>query len=144
MSRRRLFRAAPDPEAGLTVGALAPMVDMMTLLLVFLLRTWTQDAPPATPSGFQLAGTSAGARQGGATLVVGLTEIRLDGSMVAALQGDSPDLRPLYDRLLATRDKGRLEIVADQRLPWSTLERILQIARSAGFVELSLIGASGA
>lgn len=144
MNRRRLFRAAPPPEAGLTVGALAPMVDMMTLLLVFLLRTWTQDAPPATPSGFQFAGTSAGSRQGGATLVVGPGEIRLDGATVLTLQGDSPDLRPLYDRLLAARDKGRLEIIADQRLPWATLERVLQIARSAGFVELSLIGVSGA
>lgn len=155
----RLFRAGSgDPKAGdpggLDVGALAPMVDMMTLLLVFLLRTWSQDAAPAAEAGFELVGTRAGAprRAGGTEVMITQEAVWLDGVRVTAIR--SPDggpdapaddlIRPLYDRLLPIRDKGVIAVYADRRLPCGALRRVLQTARAAGFEELSIVAASEA
>ena len=59
--RRRLFRRdAGGITPGLDVGALAPLVDMMTLMLVFLLRSYSTESAPMPPEGrFELAGTTS-------------------------------------------------------------------------------------
>ena len=158
----RLFRTRPGAAeaesagaGGLDVGALAPMVDMMTLLLVFLLRTWSQDTAPAT-TGLELVGTRTGTahRAGGTEVMITQEAVWLDGVRVTTIQtpAGGPDgqprsddlIRPLYDRLLPIRDKGVIAIYADRRLPCGALRRVLQTARAAGFAELSIVGASEA
>jgi biopolymer transport protein ExbD len=145
MSRLLRRRDEPSVSAGLDVGALAPMVDMMTLLLVFLLRTYSTDLAPMPPEGpFQLAPTaSEDARKGGLEILVSGEAIYVDGQRIAAWEfvvGEGV-VRPLYDRLLASRKKDRAEVHADGVVEWARLSRVLATARAAGVQELSLVGA---
>lgn len=142
---RRLFRDDPTTEVGLDVGALAPMVDMMTLLLVFLLRTYSTELAPTPPQGpFELGPTaSEDARHGGAEILVAVDAIYVDGQRIAAWDyvGTEGVIRPLYDRLLASRSRQRAEVHADAAVPWSNLGRVLATAQAAGVEDLALVGA---
>ena len=149
MKRGRLLRREGTSGAvGLDVGALAPMVDMMTLLLVFLLRTYSTDLAPAPPEGpFALASTaSEDPRRGGVEILVSTEAIYVDGQRVAAwgyIDGEAPGavIRPLYDRLLAQRGKARAEVHADGNIPWKQLSRVLSTAQAAGVEQIALVGA---
>ena len=149
MKRRPLFRHRPEgPRPGLDVGALAPMVDMMTLLLVFLLRSYATEPAPAPPDGpFELAGTvSEDPRRGGVELLVSPEAIWVNGDRVAAIAylEEGVLIRPMYDRLLQIRGKSRAEVHADRRVPWSVLKRVLYTTRAAGIAELELVAANRA
>jgi len=143
--KRRLFRHRVDSAGvGLDVGALAPMVDMMVLLLVFLLRTYSTDLAPAPPNeSFMLANTSAdGDRAGGIELIVSPQGIYVNGHRVAAwefIDGNGV-IEPLYAILLQVRPKVRAEIHADASVPWKRLQRVLQTAQAAGVEEIALVG----
>lgn len=147
--RRRLFRP-PEPAlgAGLDVGALAPMVDMMTLLLVFLLRSYATEPAPMPPTGeFRLAGTvSEAGRQRAVEILVSEKAIWVDGRPVADLGRLEGDLlvRPLYDVLLKTRGGGRVEVFVDQRVKYAILKRVLYTARAAEYDEIALVAANRA
>src|SRR5688572_20229283 len=137
MRRRRLLSAPPPASsAGLDIGALAPMVDMMTLLLVFLMRSYATDPAPAPPQGsFHLAATlSEDARRPALEILVSSEAIYVEGSRVIATPYLPEELlvREIYDRLLATRDKARpVEIHADAAIPYGALKRILHTAKAA-------------
>lgn len=144
--RRRLFRRKAEPAGvGLDVGALAPMVDMMTLLLVFLLRTYSTDLAPAPPEGpFELAGThSEDARKGGIEILVSGEAIFVNGQRIAAwaYAGDEGSIEPLYELLLQSRPKTRAEVHADASVPWKRLSRVLATAQAAGVEQIALVGA---
>lgn len=148
MKRRRLLRQnEPGGTPGLDVGALAPMVDMMTLLLVFLLRTYSTELAPAPPSGtFTLAPTSSeDSREGGIEIIVSNEAIHVDGLRIAAweyVDGEGV-IDPLYERLLQSRPKRRAEVHADASVPWKRLSRVLGTAQAAGVEQLALVGAYG-
>lgn len=148
MRRRRLFRSRGDALPGLDVGALAPMVDMMTLLLVFLLRSYSTEAAPAPPQGpFELAGTvSEESRRPAIEVLVSEEAVYIDGHRVIAVQYLPDDLlvHEIYDPLLLMRGKQRLEVHADRHVAWGVLKRVLHTARAAGFEEISLVGANKA
>ena len=122
MKRRRgLFRHSAETGVGLDVGALAPMVDMMTLLLVFLLRTYSTDVAPAPTAGpFALAGTdSEDARRGGIEILLSVDAVHVNGQRIAAWAhiGEEGTIEPLYQMLLQSRPKKRAEIHAAPKLP---------------------------
>lgn len=142
---KRMFKRQPAATVGLDVGALAPMVDMMTLLLVFLLRTYSADAAPMPPEGpFELASTaSQDERHAGTEILVSNVAVYVDGHRIAAwefVEGEGV-IRPLYDRLLAARGKTSAEVHADKSVEWHQLSRVLATAKAAGFERLSLAGA---
>lgn len=143
---RRLRKPIPAISVGLDVGALAPMVDMMTLLLVFLLRSYSNEAAPLPGDGpFELAGTqSESSRKGGVEILVSPEAIWVEGKRVVAIQylGNDLLIREVYDRLLMVRGKTNVEIHADKRVPYGVLKRVLHSARAAGFKDLSLVGVS--
>jgi biopolymer transport protein ExbD len=150
--RRRLFHRSTAPARdGLDVGALAPMVDMMTLLLVFLLRTWSTESAPTPPSGaFALAGTtSADPRQPATEIIVSLEGIWIDAHRVTAtraLAGATTPaeglIREIYDPLLQARVKDRVEIHADAEVNYGVLKRVISTCEAAGFHEIALVGVS--
>lgn len=147
--RRRLFRADEGTlSPGLDVGALAPMVDMMTLLLVFLLRSYSTEAAPRPPEGpFELAGTvSEDPRQAAVEVLVSTEAVYLDGHRVIAVKYLPEDLlvREVYDPLLAMRGRKRVEVHADRGVSWGVLKRVLHTAKAAGFDEISLVAANKA
>lgn len=143
--RRRLFRReGASGSDGLDIGALAPMVDMMTLLLVFLLRTYSSEPAPTPPEGnFQLANTGAQESRGPAVVIlVGLDAIYVDGDRMIATKYLPEDLlvQEIYDRLLASKGMHRVEVHADRRVSYGALKRVLHTASAAGFDEISLVG----
>jgi biopolymer transport protein ExbD len=156
--RRRLFRHSAAPARdGLDVGALAPMVDMMTLLLVFLLRTWSTESAPTPPSGaFELAGTtSADSRQPATEIIVSKDGVWIDAHRVTATRALAPAstpapaaatpeglIREIYDPLLQARVKDRVEIHADALVNYGVLKRIIATCEAAGFKEIALVGVS--
>lgn len=144
--RRRLFASQESTRDGLDVGALAPMVDMMTLLLVFLLRTWSTESAPVPPSGaFELASTtSSDSRARAITILLSPEAIWVDGHRVIATPKIGPDLliREVYDPLLALRGSQRVEIHADASVPWAVLKRVIATSEAAGVQEVALVGAS--
>lgn len=145
--RRRLFRhAEASVGAGLDVGALAPMVDMMTLMLVFLLRTWSTETAPAPPEGpFALAETrSEASRRPAVEVLIARDAIYVEGRRVVAtgFLGEEALIREVYDPLMMMRVKTRLEVHADATVPYGVLRRVLHTARSAGFAELSVVAVS--
>jgi biopolymer transport protein ExbD len=146
--RRRLFRPrAAGPLPGLDVGALAPLVDMMTLLLVFLLRSYSTEAAPRPPDGghFELAGTvSEDPRKAAVEILVSREAIYVEGRRVIAVAylPDTLLVHEIYDPLLAAHGKRRVEVHADKDIPWGVLKRVLHTARAAGFEELSLVAAN--
>ncbi len=144
---RRLFRPrGPEPLPGLDVGALAPLVDMMTLMLVFLLRSYSTEAAPAPPEGhFELPGTvSEEARSAAVEILVSQEAVYVEGRRVIAVAylPDELLVREIYDPLLLLRGKKRVEVHADKTIPWGVLKRVLHTARSAGYEELSLVAAN--
>lgn len=146
---RRLFRQeASSLAAGLDVGALAPMVDMMTLLLVFLLRSYATEPAPAPPTGdFALAGTvSEATRSDGVEILVSETAIWVEGRPVVELATLDQEIlvRPLYEVLLKTRGAHRVEVHADHRVKYGILKRVLYTARAAEYDEISLVAANRA
>ncbi len=127
------------------MAALAPFVDMMTLLLVFLLRTWaTEPSPAPTSVPFTPAlTTSETPRRAGMSLVVGRDAAWLDGRALPPEVGTAEPtslVRPLYDALLAQRGQRPLEIVADADVPWHRLRTFIDTARAAGVEEIALVG----
>lgn len=168
--RRRLFQRSGAPvRDGLDVGALAPMVDMMTLLLVFLLRTWsTESAPTPTTGAFSLAATtSADPRQPATEIIVSNEGVWINSHRVTATRAlastpastpagatastpaaaptSTPAeglIREIYDPLLQARVKDRVEIHADAQVNYGILKKIIATCHAAGFQEIALVGVS--
>ncbi len=143
--RRRMFkRSEAESQTGLDIGALAPMVDMMTLLLVFLLRTYSSEPAPMPPEGqFELPNTAAqDPRRPAVTILVGREAIYVDGDRMIATKYLPEDLlvTEIYDRLLASKGMHRVEVHADHRVSYGALKRVLHTASAAGFDEISLVG----
>ncbi len=140
---RRLIRPQAALTPGLDVGALAPMVDMMTLLMVFLLRTWSTEVAPAPPEGrFELASTTAeGSRRPAVELMIASDAIYVEGRRVVSTAAVHQDglIREVYDPLMMMRSRGRVEVHAHAEVPYAVLRRVLHTARSAGYTELSLV-----
>jgi biopolymer transport protein ExbD len=145
VTRRRLMRgAAVAGGAALGAAALAPLVDLLTLLLIALLRSHSQDPPVLLPeAALALPRTRAEAatRAGVVTVDIGPDGLWLDGFRLgpaSALHRGAGRLDLLYAPLLQ-RSKGPLVLRADAAVPWSSLERALLTAREAGFVDVELV-----
>ena len=83
---RRLFRSQPA-SSGPALAAVMPMVDIMTILLVAILRTWSTQ-PPMQPveSGFELPiSRSEGEPSLSMAIEVGMDGIYVDGHAQAGL-----------------------------------------------------------
>ncbi len=130
------------------MGALAPMVDMMTLLLVFLLRSYATEPVPHPPDGaFVLPGTtSEDPTRPAIEVLVSNEAVWIDGRRVVATRYLPQDavIREIYDPLLAIRGRARVELHADRAVPWSVLARVLQTARAAGYEDIALVAANRA
>lgn len=146
--RRLARRGGGSLSPGLDIGALAPMVDMMTVLLVLLLRSYATDPAPMPPAGhLELADTlSEDPRRPATEILVSDEAVYVNGQRVIAVAylPDSLLVRELYDPLLVQRDKARVEIHAHRAVSWHTLERVLHTAQAAGYQEIALVGIAGA
>lgn len=143
LSRSRVGSLSP----GLDIGALAPMVDMMTVLLVLLLRSYATDPAPMPPEGrLELADTlTEDPRRPAVEILVSDEAIYVNGHRVIAVAylPDQLLVRELYDPLLVMRGRDRVEVHAHRLVTWRTLERVLHTAQAAGYSEIALVGIAG-
>ena len=145
---RRLFRSQPAPS-GPALAALMPMVDIMTILLVAILRTWSTQ-PPMAPieSGFELpVSRSEGEPTLSMAIDVGLDGIYVDGFRAGAspfwTQTDKILIPEVLDALHAASPK-RVRVRAHADAPWSLVSKVLGTAQHAGVGDVELVAISQA
>ncbi len=141
---RRLCRR--PAASGTTWASLAPMVDLLTILLVFLLKSWSTDAPirPGDPT-FSLPSSTA-QEPVDSLQRLELTEsgIYLAGARVAGtryyLDQDEDLILELYEIFL-TRP-GKLQLLVDEDISYGLIRKVLFTLREAGVTDLTLVAVS--
>jgi len=122
------------------------MVDMLTILLVFLLKSWSTDPPvrPDDPS-FELP-TSTSEKPVATTTEIDLTEdgiyihdIRITGARYYIDQDDTL-IRELHDVL--AQDPGPVQVRMDEDAPYVLLRKLLFTAQQAGVEDVTVVAVS--
>ena len=143
---RRLTKPArKKPDFG--AAALAPMVDMLTILLVFLLKSWSTD-PPVRPDDKSFAlPTSTSENPVHQALELDVTEealylagIRMAGARFYTEQ-DEALIRELYEPLQLSAGQP-LQVRMDEDAPYELLRKVLFTAQQAGIEEVTVVAAS--
>jgi len=135
-------RPRPSSAAGL-----ASMVDLLTLLLLFLLQSYSTD-PPVRPGDldFKLPTSTAEAEVSGLLhLDVTADGIYLEGARAAGtsyyLTNDDALIEGLYAPLLQLSGP-RVLIRAHDETPYKLLRKVLFTAREAGVREVQIVAVS--
>ena len=140
--RRRLFQSELELP-GFSVGALTALVDLLTVLLIFLLQTWAVlPAVGIAHSGMVLArSTSEDPLSARMTIEVSGDSIWVDGIRVA----DTSYYANLDDELvsevyrLALRESGPpVALRVDARVPYLVVRKLLYTLRQAGADDVTL------
>ncbi len=165
MARRR--RKNPGKSRGMTPTPLrlTSMMDILTVLLLFLLKSFVVEGEVITPlPGVDLPESSSDTSPR-ASVVVAIFDdtVMLDGQMVTRVQGVSADegllISRLAERLDRTRAKeleiarlrgeeadysSKIAIQGDRDIPFEILQRVMYTCNQSGFGDISLavIGAS--
>jgi len=123
------------------------MVDVFTLLLVFLLASFSTDSPVrASDRGFSLPRTTSEKAVPQASAVdltkesIFLDDVRLASSDYYSERSDAL-VQELYWPLLKM-EKGPLLIRSDADMPYSMLQKLIFTAREAGWEEIALVAQS--
>jgi biopolymer transport protein ExbD len=157
--RRKQKRHKRGSHDEITYLNITPMLDMMTILLVFLLKSFASSTQDVNVSNLTLPhSTTKLAIEEALSLMITQNEILVDQKVVTTLdQGvvrpeDLPEgpngylIKPLYDVLEAramhlkrieefggTQFVGRIAVIADKTTSYKTLFRILYTAGRAEF-----------
>jgi biopolymer transport protein ExbD len=135
------------------------MTDMFTILLVFLLQSFSAGEVQLDPvSGVRLPSSNTEKNPiNGVKLSISPTELKFDQTVVAKIQNnqveagaidasDSNFIKPLFDQLEAFNKKdptlaktGKVLLQADESLPYSTIRKIMYTASMAGFPNVKLV-----
>ncbi len=132
------------------------MADIFMILLVFLLKNYSatlSSLAPAMHAKLPVA-TSDTIPKESLKIEIAQSAILIDGKPTVTLKnfeffpGDAPvhgSSGPLYRVLADQRKKARANddsnvlLLADERTPYSTIQRVLASAASSGFVDLQLV-----
>lgn len=133
------------------------MADIFTIILVFLLKSYSTGLATVSPSqGVLLPEASAQTQMKDALKVEILRDaVMVDAKATVSLKNfsfpgsaaDAPNAKSeeVYDALLGSRKRmkgnmtdSHLLLLADQRTPYATLKKVMNSAASAGFVDLQL------
>lgn len=145
----RSRRPPPAQQVHMGQAVYAPLVDMLTILLFFILKSFSMDTPvrPEDPD-FRLPASSANDAVARLPAIDITPEaIYLGGERVAATgyYAERPDqlIQELYDQL-SGRPPPRLNVRADGRVPYVVLRKVLFTAQEAGVDHLDLVAVSRA
>lgn len=147
---RRLFtRSASSGGQGLGPAALAPMVDMLTILLVAILRSWSADPPLQLPEPDMVLPISGQETPAPRVLAV---DVGADGLYVDGSRAGSADywqkaegvlITDVYEALLS-QGTTRVTIRAHESAPWELVGKVLYTAQQAGYDDIQLVAVSRA
>jgi len=143
-----MSRAAEVP-VHLGQAAYAPMVDMLTILLFFILASFSMDRPvrPDDPD-FRLP-TSSGTDAVGRQVAIDVTQeaLYVDGERMASTpwytEHDDALVQEIYERLSGSPPE-RASVRSDGRVPYVVLRKVIFTAREAGVKHLDLVAVSQA
>ncbi|MFT4975128.1 MAG: biopolymer transport protein ExbD [Myxococcota bacterium] len=147
--RRRVFNKRRASSGGLSSAALAPMVDMMTILVIAVLRTWSTDAPAQLPEeGLRLPLSSQEQPVNRGIMVdVGVDGLYVEGWRAGSArywsESDDVLITDLYEALQAVSGD-RITVRAHEAAPWSLVGKVLFTAKQAGYAHVELIAVSRA
>lgn len=139
------------------------MTDMFTILLVFLLQTYsTNDVQMDPVAGLRLpASTTERNPVDGLKISLSPTELKFDQTKIANVQNnaieasvidphDSNFIKPLFDELQKFNKEneksakiGKVLFQADQNLPYSAIRKVMYTASMAGFPNLKMVTVVG-
>jgi len=160
MARKMRKSAVVDEEAELNITSL---MDIMTIILVFLLKSYSTEEITVTPSeDLSLPNSTATLKpELAVNAVVTKASITVDGVELLAVSGGAVDpgqkrgtlISPLFDRLkdLADREKanaerpgyspftGRLLLQIDRDVPFSLVREVMYTAGQAQFGEFKFV-----
>ncbi|MFT5685063.1 MAG: biopolymer transport protein ExbD [Myxococcota bacterium] len=149
--KRRMFsrRSSGSSSAQLSTASLAPMVDMLTILVVAVLRTWSTDSPVEIPEAnfsLPLSAQEAPVNRG-VTVDVGVEGLYVEGWRAGAseywMESDDVLIREVYEAL-QTVGGNRVTIRAHRDAPWALVGKVLFTAQQAGFENVELVAVSRA
>jgi len=136
----------PVESTGSSWAALAPMVDLLTILLVFLLKSWSTDPPvrPGDPDFSLPSSTSQNPVDSIRALDLTESGIFLAGARVSGtryyLDQDVELIQELYDIFLT--NPGRLQVRVDEEVPYKLIRKVLFTLREAGVTDITLVALS--
>ncbi len=139
------------------------MTDMFTILLVFLLQTYsTNEVQIDLAEGIRLPSSISDKNPvDGVKISLSPKELKFDRTKLASLENnnfesaaldpnDSNFIKPLFDQLQKYNKEhekdakvGKILFQADQELPYSTLRKVLYTASMAGFPHLKMVTVVG-
>ncbi len=162
--RRKLRRVEPHQEQSLNIY---PLMDVMTILLVFMIMQFAQEAANVVESPDMMIPYSTSRTDLEQALAVQLsrTEIVVDGRRVLALRNGVVDpshkqgggtgflITPLHNVLIQHRDRlkliaqmnpnrpftGTVQIIADRRTPFRTLSEVIYSLGQAEFSNIHFV-----
>jgi biopolymer transport protein ExbD len=163
---RRKLRRAPEHEENFL--NIYPMMDMMTILLVFMVMQFSSSSAASIQETDNLRipySTSTAQTQDALPVVISRGEVVVDGEKALALRNGQVDpsqkqgggtgflISPLYKilkkkaetaKLIASRNtrrpfRGEVQIVADKRTPFRTLAEVVYTLGQAEYKSLRFI-----
>jgi biopolymer transport protein ExbD len=163
-SRRRKFEPNIKKNSTFTLN-ITSMTDMFTIMLVFLLQTFTTSTVEITPAdGVRLPASASSANPVEAVkLSLSGDSLRIDQTKIADVKNadflpqdletqDQNFIKPLFaelDKIAKNPNnkdfikEGRVLLQADRDLPYSTLRKVMYTASMAGFPQLKLVTLAG-
>ena len=164
MIRKKVAKHEAEEEHGLNIY---PMMDMMTILLVFLIMNFASGAAEIVQSEeLQIPTSTAEIDAASAvSVIVSSSEIVVEGKQALALRNGKVDpsqkqgggngwmITPLFNmmkqhrdrlKLIASRNpqrpfRGELRIIADKRTPFRTIGEVLYTVGQAEFGDLRFV-----
>ena len=145
--RRKLFSQTQQPAMGISVAALAPLVDLFTILVVSVLRASSPEPPMQfSEDSFHLPSSVMEAPPGqGIVIELGEEGLYVNGWRAgsAAYWAKSEEIliRDLYEALQGMGGK-QVQIRAHANAPWSLVDKALFTSQQAGYSDIELIALS--
>lgn len=163
--RRRIAKHPPHEELGLNIY---PMMDMMTILLVFLIQSFAQSSAANVLQSEELQIPHSVARSDvdpALSITISASEISVEGKQALTLRNGQVDpsqkqggsngflVTPLLTVLQQHRDrlkliaqsqpqqpfKGEVQIIADKRTPYRTLVEVLYTMGQSEFKAMRFV-----
>ncbi|MFZ4403883.1 MAG: ExbD/TolR family protein [Pseudobdellovibrionaceae bacterium] len=162
--KRRRFEPNLKQNSTFTLN-ITSMTDMFTIMLVFLLQTYSTAEVQIIPEKDIRLPASNSVLNPTESVKISLSakELKLDQQSIAHLKdnqfssesidvNDSQFIKPLFEQLQKLSKEhpeknyikeGRLLLQAEQSLPYSTLKKVMYTASMAGFTQLKLVTLAG-
>lgn len=160
MSRRRRYEPTTKKNSTFALN-ITSMTDMFTIMLVFLLQTYSTAEVQITPDSAVRLPTSASMTNPTEAIKLSISSeaLKMDQTKIAEVKNadflpqdleakDTNFIKPLFEELdklaKSSSDKahvkeGRILLQADKDLPYATLRKVMYTASMAGFPQLKLV-----